>query len=100
MTPKMLKLASVLLNLAADEFANHGCNDMDETLLKAIGFTAEEKQKLAEELSQWNEGRPDPEDPMYFEWIGDHVWMRFLAWKLDQMGAQAMTRPLADQEGK
>ena len=48
MTPVEKKLASILLNLASDEFDNHGCNDFH--LMMDGGLTEEEAKSVQESL--------------------------------------------------
>lgn len=85
MTPKEMKLASLLLERASDEFSNHGCNDLDSRFIKETGFTDEEKVQFVREYAEWN-GDPDRyEDgiePKDFDYLPDWAVMSFLAAKL------------------
>lgn len=81
MSDKELELAARLLDIASDEFSNHGCNDMDLELLKP--FSDIEKVELCRQYREWN---GDPENwernPKEAERIGDSSWMAFMADKL------------------
>jgi hypothetical protein len=83
MTKKERMLTAALLEMAADEFGNHGCNDMDRKLLDKIGFTEEEKIALGRQYHEYN---GDPEEAFGtvkdFDWIHDYAWMGFMAHKL------------------
>lgn len=87
--PKELLLAADLLRMAADEFGNHGCNDIDEALVSR--FTTEEKIVLAKELGEYN---GDPEEERNFMHIGDYALMGFMAFKL----RSSLTESLPDKE--
>ena len=51
--PKWLRLAGELLDRAADEFSNHGCNDWDWP----VDFTAEDRLKMAAAMVADNVGK-------------------------------------------
>lgn len=74
-TEKVRRLASELLSLAADRFANHGCNDLD----RPSYFTAEEWQQLAKDYEQWNSGGQDEASP-----LGDWVAMAWCSVLLEK----------------
>ncbi len=74
MNPKLQKLAAALLRMASDEFSNHGCNDMDQSVFS--DWTEEEKQQTAKAFSEWN---GDPENETPFAWISDSAWMHYCA---------------------
>jgi hypothetical protein len=84
---KLDKMASLLLEMAADEFSNHGCNDLDQDFIKAVGLTDEEKLQFVTEYYEWN---GDLEEAKKYGWIrashfdhmGDSTLMRFIARKL------------------
>ena len=82
MTRKEKLLAVSLLNIAADEFSNHGCNDMDQALFDAIGFTEAEKAAMVVEFARINEHVEHPVDIHPFAEIGDWQWMAYLADRL------------------
>ena len=78
MTPIEKKLASLLLNLAADEFSNHGCNDFN--LIKEGGLTAEEVRKVQEALFE-----DGISDEIYdSEYSMDWMLMRWVAKKVQE----------------
>jgi hypothetical protein len=79
MTDKEKKLAAGLLKLAADTFANHGCNDIDDELLE--GWTEEERQNLMRDYEMVNSHGRDYEegDEIHEDWIA----MLALAYKLE-----------------
>lgn len=77
MTKKEMWLAGELLSLAADEFGNHGCNDLDQSLLR--DFTPEERADFAKTFSEWN---GDSENERSMEQLSDSVIMAFLAARL------------------
>jgi hypothetical protein len=75
MTPAQLKIARKLLNLASEEFSNHGCNDFD--LIKDGGLTKAE----AVEIQTWINTHPDfKNDPIDVQskWSMDWLLMRML----------------------
>lgn len=77
---KIKQLTAKFLKLAADEFSNHGCNDVDNEMWE--GWTVEERQQFVKEYEDWNS---DGED--YREgWVNlpDYAIMNFLAYKLEQ----------------
>jgi hypothetical protein len=77
MTTKQKKLAAYFLNLAADSYSNHGCNDLDQEAIDAAAFTPEESAQFGIDMEQWNsEGR---DEPPKFENMPDWLVMRFLA---------------------
>lgn len=67
MTQKEKKLAARLLRLASDQFSNHGCNDIDDDLLK--DWTDEEKLKLSQSYHDWNGDPEEGEDEISEDWI-------------------------------
>jgi hypothetical protein len=87
LSPKERRLAAHLLNIAADKFSNHGCNDIDKETIDAPGFTDEEKVAFVREMVEWN---GDPEEmkdeitPKKFHNSMDWILMRFLADKLEK----------------
>lgn len=84
---KLDKMASLLLDMAAEEFSNHGCNDLGSDFIKAIGLTDEEKLQVVIEFYEWN---GDLEEAKKYGWVtakhfdhlGDSSLMRFVARKL------------------
>lgn len=57
---KVRRLAAELLELAAERFSNHGCND----LKRPSYFTKEEWLQLAKDYEQWNSNGQDPATPL------------------------------------
>jgi len=78
MTENEKKLAAELLDMASDEFSNHGCNDMDESVYE--GWTLEERRKFVKEFWAWN-GSPEEYDKNRLH-IGDSSLMAFMSHKL------------------
>lgn len=71
-------LAARLLEMAASEFGNHGCNDMDMATFD--GMTLEEKGWLMAQFHIWDqEANPVDWEPRQFRMIGDTEWMHFCA---------------------
>lgn len=72
------QLTAKFLELAAGEFSNHGCNDVDEDFFE--GWTKDQRQEFCKEWHEWN-GDPDEYDP---EWLSlpDYAIMDFLASKI------------------
>lgn len=76
-------LACKFLDLAANEFSSHICNDVDQELFD--DFSEEEMDELLRGYNAWNLGETaetcgDPTD----EWtpikhIGDDAWMGYLS---------------------
>lgn len=78
MTNKEKLFVAALLDLASDEFANHGCNDLSEEL-EAL-FTQEEWDAMNKEYHEWN-GDPEEFIPgiiLSYDWL----WMSWMAEKL------------------
>jgi hypothetical protein len=73
---KYRRLASRLFSMAADEFGNHGCNDIDETLF--TDWTEPEKLQLAIDFENWNCGHLDDFDPNHIA-FNDSALMSFFA---------------------
>ena len=70
------KLISKLLNMAADEFSNHGCNDFD--LVSDGGLTKEEACKIQESLFADNYMKEKSTKTYTMDWM----LMRWLAAKI------------------
>lgn len=79
MTKEEMLLAANLLDIAGDEFANHGCNDFH-----LAGFIpdAAARRKLVAEYEEWNSQGADfdPEDDYIY--FSDFVLMHWMAKKL------------------
>lgn len=81
MNKKERLLAAHLLEMASDQFCNHGCNDLN---LKKLGWTTEERRNLMQRMHESN-GDPEEFDPSYdYEYFTDHWVMSFLADKLEE----------------
>jgi len=78
MTQKEKMLASKMLDAASDEFGNHGCNDVKESLYD--GWTIEERRAFVKEYREWN-GDPQEYDENFLH-LPDYAIMSFLAYKL------------------
>jgi len=78
MTDKEKILASYFLNLASDEFGNHGCNDVEQSVWN--NWTIEERQQFVKEFHEYN-GDPEEYDPNFL-YLPDFVLMGFLSHKL------------------
>jgi len=69
MTGKELKLVADLLDLASDEFSNHGCYDVDDSLYE--GWTKKEKTELCKYGCMVNNDPDEYEDgdEIAFDWV-------------------------------
>ena len=78
MNTKEKQLAAKMLEMASDEFSNHGCNDIEDSVYE--GWTLEERQHFVKEFHEWN---GDPEN-FAKDWLHleDSTIMSFLAYKL------------------
>jgi len=85
MNAKEKRLAAEMLELASDEFSNHGCNDVDDTLWE--DWTLEERKRFVKEFHDYN-GDPEEYDPDFLH-LGDDVLMGYMAHKLRN---EALTR--------
>jgi len=83
MTKKELLLISHLLEIASDEFGNHGCNDFKLSDF----FSEEECVKFDKEYHEWN-GDPDEHDSQYARsgWFQDYAVMSYYSHKLKKLG--------------
>jgi hypothetical protein len=83
--PHELKLAAKLLELAADQFASHGCNDFD--LVQEAGLTPEQAYEINKAYVNWN-GDADQWEEDYLRttnaWAGDSGMMRWLSARMKQ----------------
>jgi hypothetical protein len=86
MTPKEKKLIAVLMQKAADEFNNIGCNDYE----KPADWTQEEWDQLSKDMYAAN-GDPENFEP------GHHILMDW--WLMSYLGEKLLkdADPLADQ---
>lgn len=90
MNTKEKQLAAKMLEMASDEFSNHGCNDVEDSVYD--GWTLGERQQFIYEFHEWN-GDPENFDK---EWLrlGDSTIMAFLAYKLKTDTALEETKNL------
>lgn len=76
-------LAATLLDLAADQFGNHGCNDF--RLDKAIP-DPDERRQFVRAMHEWNGDLEEAEEEGWLdgdnEWEMDWYLMNFLAARL------------------
>ena len=81
MTPPERKLAIFLLKLAAEEFSNHGCNDLE--LVRDVGLTPEESLEVRQAMHAWNgdtdADAPKPADHYTIDWLV----MKFIAGQIE-----------------
>ena len=78
MNKKEKILAAKMLEMASDEFSNHGCNDVEDSVYE--GWTLEERKQFVKEFYEWS-GYPEHFNEQYLH-IGDSTIMSFLAYKL------------------
>lgn len=76
LTPAELKLASKLLELAAETFSNHSCNDFDITFLPLS-----ERREIMRGFERWN-GSPDDYYEDDVDWFMDSALMAYLSHRL------------------
>lgn len=77
MTPNEMRLAAALLHLAADEYSNHGCNDLESEVIAIMkNMTSVEKKNLLRLGDDWNKGSLELESP---EQMDDWILMHTLA---------------------
>jgi len=84
MTQKEMRMAAELLRTAADEFANHGCNDLDPEVY--LGWTDQEKANLSLYYHTINGDPEEAENEINEDWIA----MLAMSHKLDAL-ADAIT---------
>lgn len=79
MTKLEKKLAARLLDIASDQFSNHGCNDFD---LKAVMPNVKDRRALAMSMHEDN-GDPEEFDPKCsYDNMPDWWLMSYLSQKL------------------
>jgi len=77
-----MKLAARLLKRAADEFSNHGCNDMSNEDFE--GLTPEELEELRGVYNEFLKNDPSGHwDISDVRYTMDWLWMSILAKKLE-----------------
>ena len=79
MNTKEKQLAAKMLEMASDEFSNHGCNDVENSVWK--GWSKEERMTFVKEYHEWN-GDPEEFDSKYLH-LPDFAIFSFLAHKLE-----------------
>lgn len=72
-------LAGRLMQLAAERFSNHGCNDLDPTLFDGVDVI--QRGILEQEWNAWN--CPSGLDYIPLAHVGDDGLMAFLAHRLE-----------------
>ena len=81
MTKAELKLASYLLDLAGDEFGNHGCNDFMERDYEEAKLNKCDVLEITASINEWDTPA-DPEENLTPYYIPDWLLFRYLADKL------------------
>lgn len=76
-----IRAASKMLALAADEFANHGCNDLKWSELPDF-VTQEQRAALETSFSEWNGDSEEADGSSRYFSGGDSGLMQYLAAKL------------------
>lgn len=89
MNPKLKKMAALLLNEAADVFANHSCTDLTFEFIQQIELTDEEKIEIVTEMYTRNGDLDErleggPIEAKNFNHLPDWWLMRHLADKLEE----------------
>ncbi len=79
MTTKEKQLASDMLELASEQFSNHGCNDVEPEIYD--GWSLEERRQFIKEYREWN---GDPNDDTGLMHVPDWAIMKFMAYKLSK----------------
>ena len=79
MDKQLLLLAANMLELASEQFSNHGCNDLSG---EAVALVTDDK-KLCDDVRKWN-GDEECEWPEKADWIGDSSLMHYLSDKLKE----------------
>lgn len=94
-TPNIIRLASVLLNLASEQFGRHGCNDFK--IIDVPGFESKAARvELDRMYHEWN-GDPQEHDPAYVgEYQADFALMSFCAAILANASGAAIEPDPAD----
>jgi hypothetical protein len=80
MTENEIKLASYFLELASEEFGNHGCNDVDESVFES--WSLDERRNFVKEFHEYN-GDPNEYDENFLH-LPDFCIMSFLAHKIKE----------------
>jgi diadenosine tetraphosphatase ApaH/serine/threonine PP2A family protein phosphatase len=77
-------MAAWWLRRAADEFGNHGCNDLDDDFIKEANLSDAEKVEFVKQFVLWNGDQDEiasiePIEPRDFDRLPDFALMGFLA---------------------
>lgn len=80
-----MRLIAKLLEMAGDNFSNHGCNDMPQEIWDETQFPPEARASLIHEMQTWN-GDEEELHPTKLIHIRDDMAMHFYAAKLEKMG--------------
>lgn len=81
MTRAEKTMAARLLDMAAAEFHEHGCNDAPEELFDDIA--PRDLKDIEKRFNSWD-GRRCKEDYTPYHLIGDDEWMEFFAARLGE----------------
>lgn len=82
MTNNELMIIAELLDMAGDQFSNHGCNDFD--LRERSRLTPEEMIELDKDMHDRN-GDPEEHDPSRVQWQADFALMIYFADRLREL---------------
>ena len=77
MNKKEKLLTAYLLNMAADQFSNHGCNDFN--MAKEQDWSLEERRDLAKRINDWNRSPEDFDPDGQYKYFMDWVLMDVMA---------------------
>ena len=80
MNKVLLKLTAKMLDIAQDEFSNHGCNDLYEDTWSYANMTQQDKDELLKDMRETT-GYSE-EDLPSLERVGDTQLMGYLKRKL------------------
>lgn len=83
LTRDELRLAAKMLDIAADKFSNHGCNDLEKHVVDCV----EDGETLCTAIRKWN-GDPHEEWPAEVDDIGDSSLMGYLSDRIKKLLAQ------------
>lgn len=77
-TPEIKYLAQIakLLDMAGDQFGNHGCNDLPSDFWD--GVSHEDQVELYRKYHEWN-GDLEDFNPDQIGYLGDWVWMGYFS---------------------
>jgi len=92
MNVKETELLKQILKIASRDFAQHGCNDVDDKLF--TDWTIEEREKFVKEYHDYN-GDPEEFDRGYLH-LPDFAIMNYLAHKLANPVENRVMLTLAD----